>query len=344
MRPAPALRVVSLAAALVLLSVFGAHHARAAEATICGAIDEGRVTGLQPGAPHVLLVIAESYGRSDAELVRCARSNDGYRLEWSRRGGVGWAGIAPYGAKREGDGRSPSGVFALDRPFGVADPGSSIGYLQLTPTSCWDSTVGSPRYNTYRDDASCGADDEHMWDWSGYQYAEGMVIGYNTAPVVPGAGSAIFLHVGGPGTGGCVASDRATVEELIRTASAGDLIVIGVRSELVAAPTVRSEPPGPPLAVADPAPPSTATIANAPVEVAPTTTTAPIVASIAIASATSDGPEAVTTVSALQHDGSDPTSALTRSVLVLLLMFGALALAIVVPVGVARRRRNLVPR
>ncbi len=348
MRPARVLRVACIAVASFVISATGVQFAHAAEVTECDAIDEGRVHGVQVGAPHVLLVIAESYGRSDAVLVRCARTSDGYRRDWSRGGGVGWAGIAPPGAKREGDGRSPSGVFALDRPFGVADPGSSIGYLQLTATSCWDSTIGSARYNTYRDDPSCGPDDERMWDWSAYQYAQGMVIEYNTAPVVPGAGSAIFLHVGGPGTGGCVASDRATVEEIIRTSRAGDVIAIGVRAELVAAPT-----PAPRPVASDPSPTRGVAAGDAPTS--PTTTpavtadagapvpsTMPTVAGTAIATATAvDGGSTALGLVAQHGDGSDPTGALQRSALVLLGLL--LALAIGVGSAVARHRRSLVP-
>ena len=346
MRPALALRVAFIAAATFVIAATGVHHAHAAEANECGAIDDGRAQGVQVGAPHVLLVIAEAYGRSDAILVRCTRTNDGYRREWSRSGGVGWAGIAPTGAKREGDGRSPSGVFALDRPFGVADPGSSIGYLQLTPTSCWDSTSGSARYNTYRDDPSCGPDDEHMWDWSGYQYTEGMVIEYNTAPVVPGAGSAIFLHVGGPGTGGCVASDRATVEEIIRTSRAGDVIAIGVRAELIVAPAPAPpalDPSPTPGAVAVDAPSSPATTLPTPVALdAPVPSTLPTVAGTAIAAATTIESESSTPAVAAQHgDGSDPTGALRRSVFVLLGLVAALAVGL--GATVARNRRTLVP-
>ena len=45
-----------------------------------------------------------------------------------------------------------------------------------------------------------------------------VVIGYNFAPVVPGAGSAIFLHVARPDfspTAGCVAIDKAALVALM---------------------------------------------------------------------------------------------------------------------------------
>ena len=50
----------------------------------------------------------------------------------------------------------------------------------------------------------------------GAVYDHAIVIGYNQARV-PGAGSAIFLHVSnGRATGGCVATDVGTVVKLLR--------------------------------------------------------------------------------------------------------------------------------
>ena len=45
-----------------------------------------------------------------------------------------------------------------------------------------------------------------------------IVIGYNIKPVIPGAGSAIFLHIARPNfsaTEGCIAVDRTVLVNLI---------------------------------------------------------------------------------------------------------------------------------
>ena len=59
-----------------------------------------------------------------------------------------------------------------------------------------------------------------LGNYYGYDlYEYGAVIGYTTAPVVPGRGSAIFLHVwGGAGrpTAGCVAVAKAELVEILR--------------------------------------------------------------------------------------------------------------------------------
>ena len=56
-----------------------------------------------------------------------------------------------------------------------------------------------------------------------------MILGHNDDPVVPGAGSAIFLHLARPGydpTEGCVALARADLEALLAEAQPGDALEI----------------------------------------------------------------------------------------------------------------------
>ncbi|HRZ36888.1 MAG TPA: hypothetical protein P5534_11050, partial [Candidatus Paceibacterota bacterium] len=64
-------------------------------------------------------------------------------------------------------------------------------------------------------------------------YDAGIVIEYNTAPIVPGRGSALFVHVwdgdGRKATAGCVALDRARLRDLLRwlDAKANPVIALG---------------------------------------------------------------------------------------------------------------------
>jgi L,D-peptidoglycan transpeptidase YkuD (ErfK/YbiS/YcfS/YnhG family) len=56
-----------------------------------------------------------------------------------------------------------------------------------------------------------------------------VVLGYNDAPVVPGAGSAIFLHVARPDyapTHGCVALGYGDLAHLLSLARSGDAVRI----------------------------------------------------------------------------------------------------------------------
>ncbi len=56
-----------------------------------------------------------------------------------------------------------------------------------------------------------------------------VVLGHNDDPVVPGAGSAIFLHLARPDwspTEGCVALARGDLEALLAEAKPGDVVEI----------------------------------------------------------------------------------------------------------------------
>jgi L,D-peptidoglycan transpeptidase YkuD (ErfK/YbiS/YcfS/YnhG family) len=56
-----------------------------------------------------------------------------------------------------------------------------------------------------------------------------VVVGYNMEPVVPGAGSAIFLHIATPGfapTAGCVAVEREILLGLLPLLGPGSEITI----------------------------------------------------------------------------------------------------------------------
>ncbi len=122
---------------------------------------------------------------------------------WTAR--VGYNGIAWPGAKREGDGTTPSGTYRFGFFFGVlVNPGVAFPYRRARTYDVWDDDPSSPNYNEwidtrYRDP---GRAPEPMDNRPAYNY--GAVIAYNTARV-PGRGSAIFLHVGtGQSTAGCV--------------------------------------------------------------------------------------------------------------------------------------------
>jgi D-alanyl-D-alanine dipeptidase len=139
--------------------------------------------------------------------------------------GVGFDGVSTEGPhKREGDGKSPAGMFPLDTVFGFAPPGSMrsvrMPYVQLLPsTDCVDDTASS-HYNTVVDRGSVPRVDwnsaEHMRSIRHYEV--GVIVGYNAMPPVKGRGSCIFLHIwAGPGshTAGCTAFDEGRLRELI---------------------------------------------------------------------------------------------------------------------------------
>jgi L,D-peptidoglycan transpeptidase YkuD (ErfK/YbiS/YcfS/YnhG family) len=121
---------------------------------------------------------------------------------------LGRAGVVEK--KYEGDGASPAGswpmrevLFRRDRVGAVA---TALRSRALEPEDGWCDDPADPSYNRnvrlpYR--ARC----ERLWR-ADRTYDIVVPLGYNDDPVVPGAGSAIFLHVARPdfaATAGCVA-------------------------------------------------------------------------------------------------------------------------------------------
>lgn len=135
--------------------------------------------------------------------------------------------------KREGDGRSPAGVFELKRgTFGFASslPGSRM-YIPLTPTiECVDDPAS--RYYAQIVDR---AEIDHM-DWNSSEkmrsvpgYRWGVVVNYNMDHPVRGDGSCIFLHQwSGPtiGTAGCTAMPADNIETVVRWVDGVDRAVL----------------------------------------------------------------------------------------------------------------------
>jgi L,D-peptidoglycan transpeptidase YkuD (ErfK/YbiS/YcfS/YnhG family) len=182
---------------------------------------------------QLVTVIAASYGATQAELTAYQRVGGQWRrvfgpwIAW-----IGRNGMAPPGAKREGDGRTPSGTFGFGFFFGVdPDPGVHFPYRSVYPYDVWDDDPSSPLYNEWVDEryADPGADPEPM-DVSAYDY--GAVIAYNTART-PGLGSAIFLHINiGTPTAGCVTLPVGELLQILRwlNPAASPRITMGVRT------------------------------------------------------------------------------------------------------------------
>ena len=139
----------------------------------------------------------------------------------------------PYGANvgrnglsahhHEGDDTTPIGLFAIESTmYGIdANPGVAFHYHRLVCGDWWDEQPTSALYNHFvhvrcGSTPSFGGDSEPLWEVSP-QYDYFAVIDYNRQPVVPGRGSAIFLHVSiGAPTTGCVAIPRADLLRVLR--------------------------------------------------------------------------------------------------------------------------------
>ncbi len=179
-------------------------------------------SGLDESAVSVysqLITVTEEFGST--YTITCYENQQG---NWAEAGienqaYVGGNGVTARENKREGDQKTPRGLYPLGFAFGLApNPGTSIEYRNVTNTSYWVDDVNSQYYNQWVDSSEASvtwSSAEKLADHpSSYKY--GVVVEYNTDPIVKGNGSAIFLHVGSNPTLGCIATSEATMVSILK--------------------------------------------------------------------------------------------------------------------------------
>ncbi|MBR5734350.1 MAG: L,D-transpeptidase family protein [Desulfovibrionaceae bacterium] len=180
------------------------------------------------------LILVGATGNSDATLSFYAKAGGEWKEVFSTHAYIGKNGL---GKTREGDGKTPEGVFHFTKAFGIApDPGCALGYVQVDDSHYWIGDSASPRYNQFvstRDyDGFSKKDSEHIIEYAKpYQYC--LNISYNEEGI-PDAGSAIFLHCysNNPYTGGCVAIPEQDMKHLMQIVRPGCKIVISSLEKL----------------------------------------------------------------------------------------------------------------
>ena len=134
---------------------------------------------------------------------------------------LGRSGIVT--AKREGDGGTPAGRFALRelrwRADRLAPPATALRRRETAKEDGWCDAPSDPAYNRPIT-LPYAASTETLWR-EDHLYDIVVPLGYNDDPVVAGAGSAIFLHIAKQegesfgATEGCVALRLADMLALL---------------------------------------------------------------------------------------------------------------------------------
>jgi L,D-transpeptidase-like protein len=196
---------------------------------------------------QVLLALGASWNATKGELYRLEAVNDWENAEEITtfvkhslsqlllpipisfgKAGLGWGrGMPPHFAqippiiKSEGDLRSPAGVFELEIAFGYEpEEGLRFPYLLIDKElECVDDPA-SRFYNQFVRRSHIEKDwasSERMW-MPGKLYERGIVIAHNRNPILPGAGSCIFIHKwrheGAP-TAGCTAMSAENLKSVL---------------------------------------------------------------------------------------------------------------------------------
>ncbi len=201
------------------------------------------VASVPTNCSQAVIGIAEGWNSSHVTLSVVEKNASG---QWVRvlgpfkgrlgRNGLVWglgihANPGRATVKREGDGRSPAGVFAIGGLWvtnkNYVKHHRSIPYVKVGPNDLWVSDVNYPKlYNRH-----IRLDHPARTEWelreqmrqTDYAHSIKLLICHNTAercggPVV-GAGSSIFFHIwrknGGSPTAGCTAMAEANLRAII---------------------------------------------------------------------------------------------------------------------------------
>ncbi|MBR4320029.1 MAG: L,D-transpeptidase family protein [Oscillospiraceae bacterium] len=160
-----------------------------------------------------VIIVRSSY--RDAEVFLVEKSETGWSEYSHTYGVVGKNGVSSE--SREGDYRTPKGFFPLGFAFGTEELDTlNIEYRKINSNCYFVDDPESEFYNQWvESDSVTWNSAEHLADYpTAYHYS--VVIDYNMNPVVPYAGSAIFLHVmTGSYTAGCVAVPKSDMIDIL---------------------------------------------------------------------------------------------------------------------------------
>lgn len=135
--------------------------------------------------------------------------------------------------KREGDGTTPEGSFPLRRLLYRQDrlggrPATRLPASAIEPADGWCDDPLDARYNRPVRLPFAGRH-EDLWREDGL-YDLLVVLGHNDDPIIPGRGSAIFLHVATAdyaATAGCVAVARDDLLTILADCTLSSRVQIG---------------------------------------------------------------------------------------------------------------------
>jgi L,D-peptidoglycan transpeptidase YkuD (ErfK/YbiS/YcfS/YnhG family) len=198
---------------------------------------KSRLNIIDKSTQIILVVDNKSFFFTRTTLYAMEKRENNWQMAFGHLDAViGKNGFAPAGEKREGDGKTPSGIYPLKMTFGYdANTRTKMAYRQALAGDIWVDDPQADDYNQWTKIEETKAASYEMMKREDDQYKYGIIIEYNTDPVIKGNGSAIFLHIWkgeGIPTAGCVAVSE---EDIIKIFSwldpaASPLIFTGIRN------------------------------------------------------------------------------------------------------------------
>ena len=204
--------------AMVLIAVLCGTVLALADRGPAAAAAARHCTGIESDSSVTAEKVIEVKQRSTitADIYLCSKSDGRYvRDQGPYKARLGYNGTTAD--KREGDGKTPQGVFWMREGFGTSsDPGLQKSWTKVTRDHVWvdGDATRAEGYNTMQLKSE-GYTGESLYQPKPYKYAQ--VIGYNEART-PGKGSAIFLHANTESmkTAGCVSMYESSLVKTMK--------------------------------------------------------------------------------------------------------------------------------
>jgi D-alanyl-D-alanine dipeptidase len=187
------------------------------------------------GANQIMVVLTNNWDNLQGKMYAFEKVNDKWQLKFSNpvvfgsKGlGIG-DGITPFAidgapVKKEGDKKSPAGIFSIGTAFGYAEKKDAAWirnpYVRAFDTLICVDDMHSANYNVLVDK------DTAKKDYNSFEYMHrkddhykwGLFINHNSGRVTPGDGSCIFMHIwknDHEGTDGCTAMEEADLLNIL---------------------------------------------------------------------------------------------------------------------------------
>lgn len=160
------------------------------------------------------------------------KKGNSWKTRIGRNGSAWGLGISPNqqgNQKREGDGRSPAGVFLIGGAYGYANSikkHPSLPYKKVTSRDMWVEDINSSKYNRHfvlKHEPKTEWEKKQQMRQGDYAHALKLYIAHNHATKWKRAkkakGSAIFFHIwrkgGSKATSGCTVMEKSKLKKLV---------------------------------------------------------------------------------------------------------------------------------
>ena len=192
---------------------------------------------IPPGTKQAVVAIPETWNSSHASLFLYEKQGSQWikisgplKSRLGRTGSAWGKGIyhPPTGAtrKREGDMKSPAGLFYIGGAWGYAQSIKKhprLPYRKVTSRDLWVEDSSSANYNRHlilKHEPKTQWERAQQMKQGDYAHSLKLFIAHNPPPKpTPGAGSAVFFHIwrggGSKPTAGCTTMPESTLKQLV---------------------------------------------------------------------------------------------------------------------------------